>query len=138
MKEYVKLYRDALLEDVIPFWENYSIDTNDGGYFTCIDRYGEIYDGDKFMWLQGRQAWTFSMLFNKVEKKQEWLETAKHGIDFIKSHGMSEDGNFYFSTTKNGDPLIQPYNIFSDCFAAMVDEPVKVNHVRRMKVSIAN
>ena len=119
MKEYTKLYKDALLIDVIPFWENYSIDNNDGGYFTCLDKQGKVYDTDKFMWLQGRQAWTFSMLYNKVEKKQEWLEIAKHGIDFIKNHGMSKDGNFYFSTTKNGDPLIQPYNIFSDCFAAM-------------------
>ena len=26
---------------------------------------------------------------------------------------------WYFSVTKEGTPLVQPYNIFSDCFAAM-------------------
>ena len=119
MKKYTELYKSTLLKDVVPFWEKYSIDHDEGGYFTCLDKRGEVYDEDKFMWLQGRQAWTFSMLYNKVEQKQKWLEVAKNGIDFIKKHGMDSAGNFYFSTAKNGTPLIQPYNIFSDCFAAM-------------------
>lgn len=119
MKKYIELYKNTLLEDVLPFWRQFSIDHVDGGYFTCLDRRGKVYDEDKFIWLQGRQAWTFSMLYNKVEQKPEWLEIAKHGIDFIKRHGMTKEGDFYFSTAKNGIPLIQPYNIFSDCFAAM-------------------
>lgn len=119
MKNYFKLYKDTLLDDVIPFWEKNSIDTKNGGYFTCLDEKGVIYDTDKFMWLQGRQAWLFSMLYNKVEKNEKWLKIAKNGIDFIKKKGMDSDGNFYFSTTKEGKPLVQPYNIFSDCFAAM-------------------
>ena len=32
---------------------------------------------------------------------------------------MDEGGNWYFSLDRAGRPLIQPYNIFSDCFAAM-------------------
>ncbi|CEN49593.1 hypothetical protein CCAN2_2000015 [Capnocytophaga canimorsus] len=32
---------------------------------------------------------------------------------------MDSDGNFYFALTRDGKPLVQPYNIFSDCFAAM-------------------
>lgn len=117
--KYTSLYKKALLDDIIPFWEKHSIDSEFGGYYTCLDTQGKVYDTDKFMWLQGRQAWTFSMLYNSVEKHESWLKTAKHGIDFIIKHGMDKDGNFYFSTTKEGKPLVQPYNIFSDCFAAM-------------------
>ncbi|HMR15651.1 MAG TPA: AGE family epimerase/isomerase [Mariniflexile sp.] len=113
------LYKNALLNNIIPFWENHSLDLECGGYYTCLDRTGKVYDTDKFMWLQGRQAWTFSMLYNLVEKNENWLKIAKHGIDFIIKHGMDADGNFYFSTTREGKPLVQPYNIFSDCFAAM-------------------
>ncbi len=113
------LYKKALLNDIIPFWEKYAIDNDNGGYFTCLDTKGEVYDTDKFIWLQGRQAWTFSMLYNKVEKNKKWLDIAKIGIDFLIDHGMDENGNFYFSTTKEGKSLVQPYNIFSDCFAAM-------------------
>jgi N-acylglucosamine 2-epimerase len=117
--KYQTLYKEALLKNIIPFWEKHSIDSQNGGYFTCLDKTGNVYDTDKFMWLQGRQAWTFSMLYNKVEKNENWLKIAKNGIDFIIKYGMDKNGNFYFSTTKEGKPLVQPYNIFSDCFAAM-------------------
>lgn len=117
--DYNSHYKNALLIDIIPFWEKNSIDREHGGYFTCLDNAGKVYDTDKFMWLQGRQAWTFAMLYNTVEKNPEWLALSKHGIDFIIKHGMDDNGNFYFSTTKEGHPLVHPYNIFSDCFAAM-------------------
>ena len=47
-------YQNALLQDVIPFWEKYSLDREQGGYFTCLDREGTVYDTDKFIWLQNR------------------------------------------------------------------------------------
>ena len=113
------LYKSALLEDIIPFWERHSLDLEHGGYFTCLDRTGKVYDTDKFTWLQGRQAWMFAFLYNKVAPEQKWLDIAKSGIDYLRSNCMDPDGNFYFSTTRDGRALIQPYNIFSDCFAAM-------------------
>jgi N-acylglucosamine 2-epimerase len=119
MNQYTRIYRDALLNDVVPFWEKHSLDREYGGYFTCLDREGNVFDTDKFVWLQGRQAWTFAMLYNKVEKNPAWLETSRLGIDFLKKHGMDEEGNFYFSLDRKGSPLVQPFNIFSDCFAAM-------------------
>ena len=38
---------------------------------TNPDRDGSVYDTDKFIWLQGREVWLFSMLYNKVEKRPE-------------------------------------------------------------------
>lgn len=114
-----ELYRTALLDDVIPFWEKYSIDREKGGYFSCLNRDGSVFDTDKFIWLQARQLWTFSMLFNEVDKRSEWLDIAHHGAGFLKAHGMDSAGNWYFSLDRLGRPLVQPYNIFSDCFAAM-------------------
>jgi N-acylglucosamine 2-epimerase len=112
-------YRDALLDDVIPFWERHSIDRADGGYFTCLGRDGSVYDTDKFLWLQARQVWTFSMLYNRLEKRDAWLQTARQGAEFLRRHGRDAEGNWYFSLTREGRPLVQPYNLFSDCFAAM-------------------
>jgi N-acylglucosamine 2-epimerase len=119
LKQYAEQYKVELLESVIPFWMKHSKDTVNEGYFTCLDRRGEVYDTDKFMWLQGREVWLFSMLYNRVEKKQEWLDMAMHGARFMKNFGMDSSGNWYFSLTCEGKPLVQPYNIFSDCFAAM-------------------
>jgi N-acylglucosamine 2-epimerase len=112
-------YRTTLLEDVIPFWIQHSIDHDYGGYFTCLDRQGQVFDTDKFIWLQNRQVWTFSMLYNQLEPRPEWLAIAQGGAEFLQCHGRSPDGEWYFSLTREGKPLVQPYNIFSDCFAAM-------------------
>src|SRR5690606_35817048 len=116
--EYSKIYKDNLLEDVVPFWLTHSKDAM-GGYFTCLDRSGNVFDTDKFIWLQGRQVWMFATLYNRVEQRAEWLDFAKHGADFLLRNGMDDEGNFYFSLNRTGKPLVQPYNIFSDCFAAM-------------------
>ena len=117
--KYIDQYKDALLNNVIPFWEKYSPDKEQGGYFTCLDREGKVYDTDKFIWLQCRQVWLFSTLYNKVAQKQKWLDMALLGAGFLEKYGMDKDWNWYFSLTREGNPLVQPYNIFSDCFAAM-------------------
>ncbi|MFD0799186.1 AGE family epimerase/isomerase [Maribacter chungangensis] len=116
---YAQFYKNALLTDVIPFWEKHSLDTEFGGYFTCLGQEGKVYDTDKFVWLQARQVWLFSMLYRTVEQRESWLNIATSGAEFLKAHAMDSEGNFYFSLTRDGTPLVQPYNIFSDCFAAM-------------------
>ena len=111
--------KTELLEGVLPFWLEHSQDTAYGGYFTCLDRDGSVYDTDKFIWLQGREVWMFSMLCNKVERRPEWLACAVQGAEFLKKYGHDGDYNWYFSLTREGRPLVQPYNIFSYTFAAM-------------------
>jgi len=115
----VKLYKNALIQDAIPFWEKHSLDWEQGGYFTCLDREGKVYDTDKFIWLQNRQLWTFAMLYNQLEKREDWLQIAHNGANFLSQYGRDADGNWYFALNRSGEPLVQPYNIFSDCFAAM-------------------
>src|SRR5262249_44328236 len=107
-------YRNALLDDVIPFWERHSIDRTHGGFFTCLKRDGSVFDRDKFIWLQARQVWTFAMLFNLVERREQWLDVARHGASFLERHGRDANGDWYFSLAPDGRPLIAPYNIFSD------------------------
>jgi N-acylglucosamine 2-epimerase len=119
VRTYTDLYRNGLLEDVIPFWLKNSSDKEYGGYFTCLGENGEVYDTDKFIWLQCRQVWTFSMLYNQVERRQQWLDFALQGAAFLEANGRDPEGNWYFSLARDGRPLVQPYNIFSDCFAAM-------------------
>jgi len=117
--ELAKTYQDTLLNNVIPFWEAHSVDWEQGGYFSCLDREGKVYDTDKFIWLQNRQVWTFSWLYNHLEAKPQWLEIAKNGADFLAKFGRDSTGDWYFALNRQGEPLVQPYNIFSDCFAAI-------------------
>ena len=118
-KKLANRYKTELLDSVLPFWLKNSIDKEFGGYFSCLDRDGSVYDTDKFIWLQGREVWLFSMLCNKLGKKQEWLDAAIQGAEFLKKYGHNGDYDFYFSLTREGKPLVEPYNIFSNTFACM-------------------
>ncbi len=118
-KERADLYQNYLLENVMPFWMQYSPDKQYGGFFTCIDRKGVVFDKDKFVWLQCRQVWTLAKLYQNVEKNEAWLSEAVSGAEFLIKHGRDAAGDWYFSLDETGKSLVQPYNIFSDCFATM-------------------
>ena len=119
MARYEGQYRRGLLEDCIPFWLRHSLDWEYGGYLHQLDFDGSVYDTDKYMWPQNREIWVFSMLYNHVERRAEWLETAKLGVDFLKQHGRDENGDWYFALDRKGAPVVAPYNIASDFFAVI-------------------
>ncbi|GAB5554646.1 MAG: AGE family epimerase/isomerase [Saprospiraceae bacterium] len=116
---YCGQYKNELLENILPFWQKNSVDQKHGGFFTCLLQDGTVFDTDKFIWLQARQVWTYSMLYNRLEQRQEWLDMALHGSRFLEQYGRDSNGSWYFSLDQYGQPLIQAYNIFSDCFATM-------------------
>lgn len=118
-KKLAEQYKTELLGNVIPFWTKNSVDKECGGFFTCLDKEGKVFDTDKFVWLQGREVWMFASLYNKMEKRPEWLEMAEHGARFLLDHGRDPEGAWYFSLDRQGRPLVEAYNIFSDCFATM-------------------
>src|SRR5574338_248724 len=74
LRTYAERYRENLLESVIPFWMKHSVDREHGGFFTCLERDGTVFDTRKYVWLQGRQVWMLSKLWNEVERREEWLE----------------------------------------------------------------
>ena len=114
-------YRTALLEDVMPFWMRHGIDREQGGFLTALGRDGTVIDTDKSIWFQGRGVWMFATLFNTVEAKQEWLDAARSGIEFIRRHGAREDGKLYFTVTREGRPLRMRRYVFSESFAAIAN-----------------
>ena len=118
-KQISSRYKRELLENCLPFWLEHSQDKEYGGYFSCLNRDGSVYDTDKFIWLQGREVWMFAMLYNNVEKNRQWLDCAIQGAEFLKKFGHDENWDFYFSLDRKGNPLVQPYNIFSNTFACM-------------------
>lgn len=117
--ELIGIYRDGLLEDIVPFWTRYGIDREHGGFFTFLDRDGSLFCTDKPIWLQGRIVWLFSRLYNEVEKRPEWLATAKHGLDFLLRHAFDQDGRMFFLLTQDGRPLRKRRYLFSEIFAVM-------------------
>lgn len=118
-KQLAEQYKSELLDKVLPFWLNNSQDREFGGYFSCLDRDGSVYDTDKFIWLQCREVWMFAKLYNTVEPRKEWLDCAVQGAEFLKKYGHDGNYNWYFAIDREGHALVEPYNIFSYTFAAI-------------------
>ena len=43
-KKLANQYRNELLDNVLPFWLEHSQDLEFGGYFSCLDREGKVFD----------------------------------------------------------------------------------------------
>ena len=113
-------YRDGLLKDTLPFWINRCIDREHGGFMMSLDQDGTIIDTDKSVWQQGRFSWLLGELYNYFEPREEWLELAKHGVDFIDRYCFdAEDGRMWFQLTRQGQPIRKRRYSFSESFAAI-------------------
>ena len=113
------LYRSHLLDDIMAFWQKHSVDRECGGFLTCLDRDGSAYSTDKAVWLMGRATWIYSALYRLVEPREEWLQLARHGYDFLTRHCFAPNGKMYFNVTRDGRPLQMRRYVFSEVFAAL-------------------
>lgn len=109
--------RAELLQRVVPFWQEHAIDWENGGIATCIGDDGQVLSLDKYMWSQLRAIWTFSRLYNRVERRPEWLEIAQHIYRFVQVHGRDEQGRWVFAVDKDGRVLQGANSIYADGFA---------------------
>lgn len=112
-----QFYRAHLLEDVAPFWLKHAVDRTNGGLYTCIEDDGTILSEDKYLWSQCRAIWTFSALYNRIERRDEWLDLARHIYEFVSRHGRDDQGRWIFAVDKSGKPLQGATSIYADGFA---------------------
>ena len=120
LKQYLSKYEGNLLQSVIPFWESHGIDAEFGGYFTSLDEDGSVFDTDKWMWMQWRIVYQYASLYQTNYQKDKWLSIAQQGYEFLTKHGKDpETGYYYFGLNRQGDPIVAPYNIFSEAFVVM-------------------
>lgn len=119
LSELKKEYLYMLKENIIPFWLKNGLDKKNGGYWTALDRKGNIIDKDKSVWFQGRFSWILSTLYTDFEKKEEYLEAAKSGIDFLEKYCFDKDGDnrMFFRVTEDGKCVIKRLRYyFSETF----------------------
>jgi N-acylglucosamine 2-epimerase len=85
----------------------------------ALDRDGSVLSTDKFIWIHGRFVWLLSTLYRTVEPKAEWLELARHGLDFLRQYGFDQDGRMFFTVTREGRPLRKRRYVFSEAFTVI-------------------
>ncbi len=110
-------YKKDLL-NILKFWLDNSIDYENGGIFTCLDREGNIYGREKSVWFQGRALWTFSKAYNVIEKNPEYLKAAKNIYEFLP-RCTDTDGRMFFKVTEDGREIQKRRYYFSETFAAI-------------------
>ena len=109
-------YTELLLDGIVPFWARHGVDAQHGGVLSCMKENGEPVSGDKYIWSQARWVWTCSALYNRIEKRPEFLDWARGTIDFLLRHGRDERGRWVYHTTREGQVVEGAISIYSDCF----------------------
>lgn len=115
LSDCVALYRKTLLEDVVPFWVTYALDPS-GAINNCIDDAGNVLSRDRYIWSQGRTLWTFSALFNRVERRKEWLDVARGIANYLYKHGRDDKGRWMYRLDADGNVLERDISIYVDGF----------------------
>lgn len=114
-----KEYSYMLKDNIMPFWLKNGLDKKHGGYYTALDRKGNIIDTDKSVWFQGRFAWVLSTLYADFEKNEKYLEAAKSGVDFLEKYCFDSkgDGRMFFRVTEDGKCVVKRIRYyFSETF----------------------
>lgn len=114
-----EVYRASLFDDVIPWWMAHSLDEKHGGYYNLIERDGKLWNTDKYMWMNGRQVWMLSHLFNTHEQNPDWLDAARLGATFMREHAFREDGAMHFRLTQQGQSRSEILSIYTEVFGAI-------------------
>jgi N-acylglucosamine 2-epimerase len=109
-------YRTLLLDGIVPFWLRYGVDREFGGVLSAMEEDGTPLGTDKYIWSQGRFVWTMSALYNRVERRPEFLEIARRTIDFLLAYARDAEGRFVYRTSREGAVLEGATSIYADCF----------------------
>lgn len=109
-------YHALLLDGFVPFWFRHGIDWERGGVLSCLREDGTVASEDKFIWSQARSVWTFAALYNRIERRPEFLRAAENSVRFLLAHGRDPQGRWVYRTDRMGNVIEGPTSIYADCF----------------------
>lgn len=112
-------YRSALFDDVLPWWLSHSLDREYGGYYSLLERDGRPWATDKYMWMNGRQVWLLSHLYNTHQRNPQWLDAALLGAEFMRRHAFKDDGKMHFRLDRQGRSRSEVLSLYTEVFGAV-------------------
>lgn len=114
-RNYYQQYSDTLNKEVMPYWLKYSADAT-GAINNCLAEDGTLQSRDRYIWSQGRALWTYSAMYNRIEKKREYLDRAHGLFQYLKGTGRSTDGKWNYLFNSDGKMLEPDISIYVDGF----------------------
>ncbi len=115
MKELYQKYKSTLLDEVVPYWLKHSIDYS-GAINNCLSEDGKVLSRDRYIWSQGRALWTFSALYNRIEKDEKYLSVADGLFNYLKAIGTDDKGRWNYLYDGEGRLLEGDISIYVDGF----------------------
>lgn len=108
-----------LTENIIPFWYPQTLDRENGGYRLNHDRNGKyLGPSKKALVTQARNVWFFSRLCNSSYKKNEYLDAARHGYEFLRDKMQDkESGGFFTEVSTTGGLTVTTKHMYAQGFA---------------------
>ena len=104
LEELREEHRYWLLDDFLPFMDNYVIDHELGGFMCTVDRDGTQLSSNKRTWYEGRGTWVYSYLYNNIEQNPKYIEIAQKSVDFIMKQNPLGKELMPSGYTKEGKP----------------------------------
>ncbi|MFN3190060.1 MAG: AGE family epimerase/isomerase [Aureliella sp.] len=116
-QEAIRRCRNLLETSLVDFYLPHCVDPIHGGYLEKLDEAGQFASGEKFLTLQARQLWFFSLLAKEGIQRDPALKAAKSGHDFLMAHFHDkEEGGFFTKTTGDGTPSDRRKHVYPNAF----------------------
>ena len=118
LSRHAELCRKLLQQSVVDFYLP-CVDREFGGYLQDVSPSGEFHgDGGKFLVFQGRQLWLFSVLADAGIDRENSLEAARTGFDFMQEHFLDSDrGGYYSQVARDGTVVDSRKHAYLNSFA---------------------
>lgn len=112
--DYAVMFRQMLIEKVLPYWQDSSVDRVYGGYLLSDNAARKVEPAtEKQLVSQSRMIWAFSHAHLKglSAGQRNYLESARQGYEFLTRFFLdSQYGGYYWKTDREGR-VIQPRKI---------------------------
>ena len=115
-----KTYKEALFNRFIPNMDSLVVDHELGGFMCSVNILTrKLTSTNKRAWYEGRGMWTYSFLYNNLEKNPRYLEIARKSKDFILKLLPADDRFYVSGFSKEGKPLSDSEgDIYGNLFVA--------------------
>ena len=113
-----KYWRDQAINDILPYWSEYSVDSDSGAFITNLGAdWDPGSDSHKYPSMIGRHIFSYSAAY-LMTGNEEYLDIAKKTRDFLLEHAWDDEhGGWYNVLQRDGTPSVTSKNIFIQTYA---------------------
>ena len=119
LNSYLEEVESHLSQELLPFWMNRIIDSQQGGYITHFDKDGrDTRTDEKSLIAQSRSVFTLSSAHRAGWGEGKCAEMAKHGVAFLLEKMWDQaHGGFYWMCDRSGTPTNKQKILYGHSFA---------------------